>query len=501
MVALLPRRLLPAVGRPPRLLRSPSGRFRVVAAAVDAEVCVIGGGPAGSAFASRMAHFGHSVLLIERSRFPRPHIGEGVSPGLMPLLEMLGLKSTSDALGFRQTNTALINWEHSDRVELNKLSWSVDRAAFDLQLLDSAKEVGVRVLQPATVLSPPRQQDTGWEIPVAMADAELVVRSRFIADASGRAFASGGRRRRSAIRTIAIHACWRMRKAPRVDSAVTTGPHGWCWASVLPNHQLRAMAFVDANWFRSHRVTKTQLQTYYLGLIAETGILDPFPAGGLCGKVAACDASTYQDSEPIGDSYVKVGEACFAIDPLSSCGIQVAMQSALAGSVAAHTLLAFPQDRSAALSFYRQHQAHVFSQHAHKAAEFYALHYPNRDAPFWRARAGVPSLRAPAALDTSSDLPIGRVRLAADASIVDQECAVGHRVRLCRAIAHPRFVRPVAYLDGVALEPLLSDLDGSSTASDLVAKWSSAVGKSVAEKMVRWFCFSGVTEQGEHGPS
>ena len=41
-----------------------------------AEVCVIGAGPAGSIFATRMAQLGHQVHLIERQRFPRAHLGE-----------------------------------------------------------------------------------------------------------------------------------------------------------------------------------------------------------------------------------------------------------------------------------------------------------------------------------------------------------------------------------------------------------------------------------------
>jgi hypothetical protein len=419
----------------------------------------------------------------------------------MPLINMLGLQSTGEALGLRQTSAALVNWEQPDRVELNKLSWSVDRAAFDLRLLDAAKEIGVRVLQPAAVLSPPTQSGTCWEITVATTDAKRAIRCRFIADASGRAFASGGHRLRSVIRTIAVHACWRLRNAPRLDSAVTTGRHGWCWATVLPNDQLRVMAFVDANWLRSRGVTKTRLQRHYLDLIAETDILDSFLGADLCGRVEACDASVYQDSDPIREDYIRVGEACFAIDPLSSSGIQVAVQSALAGSVAAHTLLAFAQDRAAALSFYRQHQAHVFNQHSQRAAEFYALHRPNRHAPFWRARAGSTPLQVDTGRGKSADLPSGPIRLAAGASIVDEPCAVGDRVRLCKAISHPGLVRPVAYLGGVALELLLPDLNGSSTPSDLLATWSNTVGRPAAEKIVRWLCLNGIAEQVQPGAS
>ena len=57
---------------------------------VTADVAVIGGGPAGSVFATRMAQLGFDVCLVERSRFPRPHLGESLSPGVMPMLASIG---------------------------------------------------------------------------------------------------------------------------------------------------------------------------------------------------------------------------------------------------------------------------------------------------------------------------------------------------------------------------------------------------------------------------
>ena len=51
---------------------------------VDAVVC--GGGPAGSTFATLLASKGHHVILFERERFPRFHIGESLLPWNIPLL-------------------------------------------------------------------------------------------------------------------------------------------------------------------------------------------------------------------------------------------------------------------------------------------------------------------------------------------------------------------------------------------------------------------------------
>src|SRR5688572_23956966 len=44
------------------------------------EVVIIGGGPAGSTAAAVLAQHGRRVLLLEKDRFPRYHIGESLMP-------------------------------------------------------------------------------------------------------------------------------------------------------------------------------------------------------------------------------------------------------------------------------------------------------------------------------------------------------------------------------------------------------------------------------------
>lgn len=64
---------------------------------MDADVIIVGAGPAGSATALLLARRGHRVLMVDRARFPRPKpCGEYLNPGAVETLRRLGL---ADAVG------------------------------------------------------------------------------------------------------------------------------------------------------------------------------------------------------------------------------------------------------------------------------------------------------------------------------------------------------------------------------------------------------------------
>src|SRR5437868_4377915 len=55
------------------------------------DVIAIGGGPAGCASSTILSEYGHRVLVLEREKFPRYHIGESLLPFTFQPLERLGL--------------------------------------------------------------------------------------------------------------------------------------------------------------------------------------------------------------------------------------------------------------------------------------------------------------------------------------------------------------------------------------------------------------------------
>jgi len=69
------------------------------------DVIVIGGGPAGSTTAALLAERGHSVLVLEKEKFPRYHVGESLMPFCWYTLDRLGLVSRMDEIGFQKKHS------------------------------------------------------------------------------------------------------------------------------------------------------------------------------------------------------------------------------------------------------------------------------------------------------------------------------------------------------------------------------------------------------------
>ncbi|WNG37144.1 FAD-dependent oxidoreductase [Archangium violaceum] len=443
---------------------------------LETEVCVIGGGPAGSAFARELARRGHRVLLVERHAFPRLHVGESLTPGVWPLLEALELREAVIASGFLPATEARVRWTDDEtrvaRARASEPGLAVDRGRFDALLLGAAKAVGVTVLQPATA-SEPRRLARGWEVSVSSGDRALLVRARFLADASGRAFVLGGQKEPTSARTLALYGYWHCAPVNHAETRVEAARAAWFWGSHLPGGLFNAMAFVDPELLRQRGVRKPGLEGFYLELMAGSELLHGLKDARRMGPVIACDATSYADPEPIDDTCIKLGEAGFGIDPLSSSGVQKALQTALCGSVVVHTLLSGRGNTAAALAFYRENQRHSVEQHAAWAGGYYHEHSRYRDEAFWKRRAR-PATEppTPALREELSRRPKHRVRLAEGAALIDTPCIVGEYVELRRALNHPSLARPVAYLGGVELAPLLECLGDGRTIQELLRAWT-----------------------------
>jgi len=129
------------------------GFYRTRSARSDCfyDAVLIGGGPAGAAASAILAEHGHRVLVLERERFPRYHIGESLLPFTYGPLERLGMipkmrqscfvkkYSASFVQPDGRSSQPFYFFNRYDR-ETVAQSWQVLRSEFDQMLLDNARE-------------------------------------------------------------------------------------------------------------------------------------------------------------------------------------------------------------------------------------------------------------------------------------------------------------------------------------------------------------------------
>jgi flavin-dependent dehydrogenase len=445
------------------------------------DVCIIGAGPAGNALAIRLAQFGRDVCIIERSVFPRSHIGESLSHGIWPQLDLLGVAGTVAAAGFRPCRTSLVGWAGGVAVRRDfgtSGGLLVDRAAFDALLLNCARTHGVRVMQPAVVRRRTRR-DQGWHLEVQCADRICALNADFLADASGRSAVLRGRKQCACHRTLALYGYWRgacLPDEPRIEAGFDV----WYWGLPLPDGTYNAIVFLDGADFRARRAPS--LSGTYHALIARSGLMTGCRDARLFGPVRAADATPYLDSDSIDPYSIKIGEAVLALDPLSSSGVQKAINTALAGAVSVNTLLRYPEQGDAAKRFYTTTLSEASDRHRRWAARHYAVAAATRPARFWQTRAADAAAepeRIPPAIGLRLPCHLA-VALSPDAMLMPEPCIVGDFIAIKPALHHPHLDRPVAFLGGCEVAELLRPLHPGMALGALMNAWKVPDGSKSA---------------------
>jgi flavin-dependent dehydrogenase len=455
----------------------------------EVDVCVLGGGPAGSSLAASLAQSGNRVAVVEQRLFPRSHVGESLSAGVWPLLDSLGVsRSTVEALGVRVTEAG-VRWrtEVEERVPVAD-SLTVDRGRFDAVLLDHARSTGTAVLHGRA--HRPERTASGWRVPLA----EDSVFARFLADASGRRRVLGGRRHRTSPPMVALHARWRTEwSASGPQMRILAIPDGWLWCARLPAGEMRVMAFVDAERLTADRV---EVGSVFRELVTSapemTSALETVPRAA---KMQVCDASSYRLEEVMTLDAIRVGEAAFGIDPLSSSGVQAAIQTGLAGAAAVHCLLSSEGDTSAGLEYYTEQVRSSSAFHARTAGRLYGENRRHADRPFWSRRA----LLDEQPRDRERRVAVGellpcRVRLRRPAELRETACRVGERIERRLALHSPELDRPVAFLAGAWIAPLLTELAAAPSLAEARRRWERSMPSERAGQILCWLVERGLLE-------
>lgn len=459
----------------------------------NAEVCVIGGGPAGAIIARKLALFGHSVCLIEKTDNSQNKVGESLPPNILVLLDALGLRERIEAASFIRPDKTVVRW--SDKSDFTKPSngqrgFLVNRGRFDRMLLEAAKEAGVNVIQPAQALRPNFDETQCWNIPVRHDSGLLKIKAKYLVEAAGKRSFFGGKRKRYSAPTVALCAYW---KNPKIESSATlveAGREEWFWGAHLPDGEFSAMVFIDAKRARSNQ----NLESFYRSLLAESALLRGCLDGKLVSRVKGCDASGYIDKEPVNEHLIKVGEACFSIDPLSSQGVQAAINSGLQGSFVVHTLLTRPENSLEAMQFYRDRQEETVTRHHNFAAQFYSESGSDKTQDFWQKRSILKLPSIPEAPQINADYLSAdtNLRLSRDAAFVDAPCITGNVITKMRALTFSGIERPIAFVNNISIALLLDAMGEGGTIAEIIRVWSPYMPPSESVETIRWLYKNGI---------
>lgn len=327
----------------------------VVMASGAYDVIVIGGGPAGAAAATRLAQRGHRILVLEKERFPRFHIGESMLPCSIPLIQALGAMPRLEAAQFLPkyaaefvTSDGSLRRRYAFRDGLVKnapSAYEVDRSEFDKLLLDNAAEQGVEVRQGVQVI---RFDLTGAEGATVVGRAEDGSETTFVApmliDASGQASLLaarlGLREMDQELKNFAVFSHYegasRYTGEAEGDISVVLVPEGWWWVIPLKDNRTSVGLVGPSRNLRGQKPDEAYLDAR----IAESPFLRERLAGATrVAPVRSVSDYSYVSRKLAGDRFVLVGDAAAFIDPVFSTGVYLGLVGAFRAAEAVDAAL------------------------------------------------------------------------------------------------------------------------------------------------------------------
>ena len=329
-------------------MRMPAVKSAEALSARNCDVLVVGGGPAGSTAAALLAEHGWKVILLEKDRHPRFHIGESLLPMNLPLFDRLGVRGEIEAIAMMKFGAELNSPHHGWKQTflfcdaLDK-SWphayQVPRAAFDDILLRNCARKGAVVVEECRVTNVEFPDNGGCVVSATAKDGGVGTwHARYLVDASGRdtllASQLGIKRRNPRHSSAALYGHFTgVKRLPGRDEgniSIFWFEHGWFWQIPLPDGITSIGAVCSPRYLKSRRSTPAE---FLLETIALCPLLEErMRAARLVSPVTATGNYSYQAERMAGNRYVMVGDAYAFIDPVFSSGVFFAMNSAVLGA-------------------------------------------------------------------------------------------------------------------------------------------------------------------------
>ncbi len=319
------------------------------------DVVVIGGGPAGSTVSTLIAQHGHRVLLFERERFPRFHIGESLIPEtywVLGRLKMLDKMKNSHFV--KKYSVQFVNasgklsapfyfWDNKPH-ECSQ-TWQVVRSEFDLMMLRNAAEQGVEVHEATRVLDVIFENGQAAGVRIQKHDGSVEeVKAKVVVDASGQSTLLQNRfklrRWDPVLNKGAIWTYWEgaFRDTGRDEGATlviqTPSKQGWFW--YIPQHNNMVSVGVVAPFDYLFKGRGGHEATYQEEVERCPAVKERVSVGRRVTGYFATKDYSYRSTQAAGDGWVLIGDAFGFLDPLYSSGVLLALKS---GELAADAIV------------------------------------------------------------------------------------------------------------------------------------------------------------------
>ncbi|WP_050029383.1 NAD(P)/FAD-dependent oxidoreductase [Verrucomicrobium sp. BvORR034] len=312
------------------------------------DVIVIGGGPAGSSSSAILAEEGHKVLLLEREKFPRYHIGESLIPFTYFPLERLGLVERMKKSHFVNKYSVCFVPPHGrtsqpfyffNRYDKDTVAstWQVLRSEFDQILLDNSREKGVEVKEQTKVLELLRDGDLKVIGVRAQSHDGTITDyyARITLDCTGKeAFTTvrnGWKVRDPYLNKVAVWTYYKgSRREPGIDEGQTTvafvKDKGWFWH--IPQHDdMVSVGVVAEGKYLSRDGIKDAEGIFKREVEENLWIKESLSHGQQVGQYYITSEYTHHAKHCGSDGLLLVGDAFAFLDPVFSSGLMFAMKS------------------------------------------------------------------------------------------------------------------------------------------------------------------------------
>jgi len=322
------------------------------------DVLLIGAGPSGSSAAALLAEYRYNVLLIEREKFPRYHIGESLLPFTHEPLKRLGLIERMRASAFikkysvqfvstsgKASEPFYFNTRYDDDVAQ---TWQVLRSEFDQMLLDHARDKGANVVEETKVLDLLRDGDRVTGVRVRQPDGtEAEYRAPITLDCSGKeSFTASRNRWRVPDPELNKVAVWTYYKGAKRDEGIDEGTttvaflpeKGWFWHIPLHDDRVSVGVVAEGKYLTRDGV-KTPKDIFHREVTQNKWIEEYLAPGKSTGDYYITNEFSYHSRHCGCEGLLLLGDAFCFLDPVFSSGLMLALKSGVMAADAVHAAI------------------------------------------------------------------------------------------------------------------------------------------------------------------